>query len=115
MCAPNSKSYRAWNRVFLISEVLALLGCAYAIIGAICYRYYSNHHIMWRSGHISVRILEFGETFLRPMFWSFIGALLVLLILSPFFLWSSLRPAAVKAWSIGLLALVCAVYALSRF
>ena len=113
MCAPKSNSYRAWKGIFLTAEAIALLGCLYDTIGAICYNYYSTHHIMWRSGHISVRLLEFGEPFLRPILWSFIGALLILLIVSPFFMWSSLRSAAVKAWAIGLVALVYVAFFVS--
>ena len=116
MCAPKSNSYRVLKGLFLAAEGLALLGCLYAITGAICYRFYSKNHIYWSSQHISVRIMRFGEPFLRPMFFSFAAALLILLIVSPICMFSRpLRPAAVKAWVIGALALTCVGYFLSWF
>jgi hypothetical protein len=41
------------------------------------------------------------------MLWSFIGALLVLIFISPWFMLSSLRQVAIKAWVIGVLAFLC--------
>jgi len=113
MCAPASNSYRIWKGVFFAAGAIALLGCLYDTIGALCYNYYSSHHIMWRSGHISVRIIEFGEPLLRPMLWSFIAAECALLIVSPCFMWSALRSTAVKAWVVGLLALVYVIFCVS--
>src|SRR5262249_27300958 len=115
MCSPESNSYRVSKGLLIAAEAVAVLGCLYAAIGAICYRYYSRHGIYWGSGHISVRILGFGESFLRPMLFSFAAASLVLLIISPFFMWSPLRRFAIKAWIIGLLALGCAGYFASWF
>jgi hypothetical protein len=112
MCAPKSKSYRAWKGLFLTAETFALLGCLYALTWIVSYRYYSRHGIFWSSQHISVRLIAFCEHWMRPMLWSFIAALLILLIVSPFFVWSSLRPAAVKAWIIGVVALACVGYIL---
>ena len=116
MCAPKLNSHRVWKGLFLTAEALALLGCLYDIIGAICYRFYSKNHIPWAADHISVRILRFGEPFLRSMFFSFAAALLILLIVSPICMFSRpLRPAAIKAWIIGALSLVCVGYFASWF
>src|SRR3954471_21855477 len=110
MCAPESNSYRAWKGVFLTAETFALLGCLYALTWIVSYRFYSENHIPWATNHISVRLIRFCEQWLHPMIYSFIPALLVLLIVSPFFMRSSLRSAAVKAWIIGILALVWVGY-----
>src|SRR5262245_26641298 len=107
MCAPESNSYRAWKGVFLTAESIVLLGCLYALTWIVSYRYYSRHGIYWSSQHISVRLIAFCEHWVWPMLWSFIGALLILLIVSPFFVGSSLRRAAVKAWIIGAMAFAC--------
>lgn len=116
MCAPKSNSYRFWQILFVIAEVLALVGCLYAAIGAICYRYYSGHGIPWATQHISIRIIQFGEPWLRPMFWSFVASVLLLLLVSPWFMWSApLRRTALKAWIIGTLSFLCVAYCLSKF
>ncbi len=116
MGAPESNSYRVWKGLLLTAEGLALAGCLYASIGAICYRFYSQNHIPWTADHISVRLLRFGEPFLRSMLALFVTALLILLIASPICMFSRpLRPAAVKAWIIGALALVWVGYFASWF
>src|SRR5437899_2518251 len=95
MCAPKSNSYRAWKGLFLTAEAFALLGCFYALTWMFSYRFYSKNHIPWATNHISVRLIRFCEQWLNPMIYSFIAALLILLIVSPFFMRSSLRSAAV--------------------
>ncbi len=108
MSAPASNFIRAVQWLLLTAEAVALLGCLYGVTWSISYRYYSKHHIFWASNDISVRLIAFCEQWLRPMFWSFIGALLVLLLISPFFMWSPLRRSAIKAWVIGALAFLYA-------
>jgi|SRR5882724_519837 len=116
MCALKSNTHRALKGLFFTAEAFALLGCLYAVTGVICYRYYSKHNIYWSSQHISVRIMSFGEPFMRPMFYSFAAASFILLIVSPFCMFSRpLRPTAVKAWIIGALALICVGYFASKF
>src|SRR3954462_7397427 len=111
MCAPESNSYRAWKGVFLTAETFALLGCLYALTWIVSYRFYSKNHIPWATNHISVRLIRFCEQWLHPMIYSFAAASFILLIVSPFFMFSRpLRPTAVKAWIIGALALVCVAY-----
>src|SRR5882757_3137944 len=107
MCAPKSNSHRVWKGLFLTAEFFALLGSLYAVTWIISYRFYSKNHIPWATDHISVRLTRFCEHWMLPMFWSFVAALFILLLVSPFYMRSSLRTAAVKAWIIGLLALVC--------
>jgi hypothetical protein len=84
MCAPESNSYRTWKWLFLTAEACVLLACLLAVTGKFSYRFYSKNHIPWASDHISVRLLHFCEQWMRPMSLSFIAALLVLLIVSPF-------------------------------
>ena len=111
MCAPKSNSYRAWKGLFLAAEAFALFGCLYALTWFFSYRYYSRHSIFWSSQHISVRLIALCEQWLHPMLYSFVAASFVLLIVSPFFMFSRpLRPTAVKAWIIGAFALVCVGY-----
>jgi hypothetical protein len=92
----------------IIAEAVALLGCLYGVTWSFSYRFYSRNHIAWASNDLSVRLIGFLEQWLRPMIWSFIGALLVLLLISPFLMWSPLRRPAIKAWVIGALAFLCA-------
>jgi hypothetical protein len=106
MCAPGTNQHRAWKSLFLFAEALALLGCSYALAYFFSYRFYSQNHVPWATNHISVRIIRFCEQWLTPMLWSFLAALFILLLVSPFFTRSSLRSIAVKAWIIGVLALV---------
>ena len=70
---------------------------------------------MWASNHISVRLLHFCEQLMRPTILSFIVALLILLIVSPFFMRSPLRRAAVKAWVIGFLGFAFAALFVSTW
>jgi hypothetical protein len=104
--SPESKPARFWKALFLTAQIVVLLGCVYDTVGALCYNYYSSHGIAWSSGHITVRIIGFGERFLKPMLWSFIASEFVLLVVSVFFMWSTLRKTAIRAWGMGLLALV---------
>src|SRR5258706_12659441 len=111
MCAPKSNSYRAWKGLFLAAEAFALFGCLYALTWFFSYHFYSKNHIPWATDHISVGLIRFCEQWLHPMLYSFVAASFVLLIVSPFFMFSMpLRPTAVNAWSIGALALVCVEY-----
>jgi len=111
MCAPKSNSYRAWRGLFVAAEAFALLGCLYALTWFFSYRFYSKNHIPWATNHISVRLIRFSEQWLNPMLYSFVTASFILLIVSPFCMFSRpLRPTAVKAWIIGALALVCVGY-----
>jgi len=103
MCAPESNSYRAWKWLFLTAELCVLLACLLAAAGQFSYRFYSTNHIPWASDHICVRLLHFCEQWMRPMSLSFIAALLILLLVSPFFMRSPLRRAAVSEWIIGFL------------
>lgn len=113
MCAPASNAFRAGKWLLLIAEAIALLGCLYGLTYSFSYRYYAEHQISWNSHHISVLLMGFMEPWLREMFWSFIGAILVLMIVSPFFTFSSsLRRMAIKAWIIGVLSLLCVGFAL---
>jgi hypothetical protein len=113
MCAPASNSFRAWNGLLLIAEAVALLGCVYGLTYCFSYRYYAHNGISWNGRNISVLLMKFGEPWLREMFWSFLGALLILMIVSPFLMFSSsLRRAAFKAWIIGALSLLCVGFAL---
>jgi hypothetical protein len=106
MCAAKSNSDRVWKCLFLTAESFALLGFLYAATWIISYRFRSQNHIPWAADHISIRLERFCDQWMNPMLWSFIAALLILLLVSPFFMRSSLRPAAVKAWSIGALTLL---------
>jgi hypothetical protein len=106
MCAPESKPFRIWKALFIAAQIVALLGCLFDTVGAFSYNYYSSHGISWSSGHITVRIIGFGERFLKPMLLSFIASEFILLVVSIFFMWSALRKAALRAWAVGLLSLV---------
>jgi len=115
MCTPKSNSYRTWKWLFLTAEASVLLACLLAATGKFSYRFYSKNHIPWASDHISVRLLHFCEQWMRPISLSFIAALLILLIVSPFFMRSSLRRAAVSAWIIGFLGLAFAALFLNSW
>jgi hypothetical protein len=109
MCAPESNAYRTWKGLFLTAEGCLVLACLLAVTGKISYWYYSKNHITWASGHLSVRLLGFCEQWMRPIGLSFVASLLILLLVSPFFMWSPLRRAALGAWIIGFLGFVFAV------
>ena len=49
---------------------------------------------------------------ITSVIWLSIANLLVLIITSPFLIWPSLRPAAIRAWTVGVLALLCARFIL---
>src|SRR5215467_10551071 len=98
MCTAKSSAHRVWKGIFLAADSVALLGALYATAWIVSYRFYCRHYITWASGHLSVRIIGFCEHWMIPMIWSFIPALLFLLIVSPFFARSALRPVAVTGW-----------------
>jgi hypothetical protein len=107
MCAPASNSDRTAKWLLLTADAFALLGCLFGLAWSLSYRFYSKNHISWASNDVCVRLIWVCEQWLRPMFWSFVGALLVLLLISPFFMRCSLRQLAIKSWVIGALAFFC--------
>src|SRR5580698_8967269 len=107
MCESGSKFHCTWKWLFLAAEAVALLGCLFGLTWSLSYRYYGKNGVFWASNEICVRLISFCEQWLRPMFWSFIAASLILLIISPFFMRSALRRAAFRAWVIGVLTFLC--------
>jgi hypothetical protein len=101
MCASTPTSAVRWKRLFLILEAFVILACVYGLTLKITWRY----NVGWHPYVMSVyRVLY---PLLRPMFFSFLAASVFLLLGSPFFL-RSLRSKAIRAWIIGVAALLCA-------
>src|SRR3954471_24470022 len=101
MCALTQTTDRSWRRIFLLAEAFVIFACVYGLTLRITWRYDVGEHPHVMSAY---RVLY---PLLMPMFYCFLAASVFLILASPFFL-RSLRSAAVRAWIIGVAALLCA-------
>lgn len=92
MCASTPTSVRRWKWLFWAAQGVVLLGCLWGIALKITWNYEGKYH----QGRGVVA--QYLHQWLLPMVWFFIVASLFLLLVSPFFLRSSLRPVAIRAW-----------------
>jgi hypothetical protein len=100
MCT-STTSDKNWKRLFLAVEALVVLACFYSMTLSIIHHYDEALHPQVMT---AFRLLE---PMLTPVFWCFLVADLILIIISPFFL-HSLRSTAMRAWIIGAAGLLFA-------
>lgn len=82
-------------------EAFVVIACVYGLALRITWPYAIGGH-----PHV-LAVYEVLSSMLVPMFWSFLLALVFLLLGSPFLL-GSLRSVAIRAWIIGVVAFFCA-------
>jgi hypothetical protein len=99
MCTPSSTKAKTWRRLFLFAEICAVLGLAYGVVLQIFWRYDSGEHPHMMATY------RFFSPMLMPVLYGFIAACTFLLLVSPFFL-RSLRSVAIRAWVVGVAALL---------
>jgi hypothetical protein len=101
MCASTQTKAGRWKQLFLFAEICAVVGLIYGAVLSIAWRYDVGEH-----PHIvaAYRILF---PMLIPVFCGFLAACVFLMVASPFFL-RSLRGVAIRAWIVGVAALLCA-------
>ena len=97
MCASTPVSVGRWKCLFLVLETFVICCCLYGLALRIAWPYNTGEHPHLMTAY---RVLS---PWLRPMIWSFIPAVLFLLVVSPFFL-RTLRATAIRAWLIGVAA-----------
>lgn len=88
-------STRHWKWLFLVLETVVICGCLYGLALRIAWHYNTGEHPHVMAAYRAL------YPWSRPVIWSFIPAVLFLLVVSPFFL-RSLRATAIRAWLIGL-------------
>jgi hypothetical protein len=99
MWAPSSTKAKSWRRLFLFAEICAVLGLTYVVVLQLIWRFESGEH-----PHI-MATYRFLSPMLMPVLFSFVAACMFLLLVSPFFL-RSLRSVAIRAWVVGVAALL---------
>ena len=99
MCAAASTKAKGLKLLFLFAEICAVLGLTYVVVLQIIWRYESGEH-----PHI-MATYRFLFPMLMPVLFSFIAACMFLLLVSPFFI-RSLRSVAIRAWVVGVAALL---------
>jgi hypothetical protein len=90
-------------RIIIVAAIIGLF-----IFIAFYHYYYVKHDFARNSHPILSLLLACLGLWLTSMIWLSIANLLVLLIASPFLILPSLRPAAIRASTIGVMALLCA-------
>ena len=90
-----------WKRLFLVLEIFVFAACVYGISLRFIWPYDTGEH-----PHV-MTVYRVLYPMLVPMLYCFLAACGFLMLASPFFL-RALRSAAIRAWIIGALALVCA-------
>lgn len=105
MCASTQTSAARWKQLFLGAEVFVVFACLYGLALRISWPYDVAAHPRIMSAFQALYPWQ------RPVMWAYVGALMFLLVASPFFL-KSLRSAALRAWVIGAAAFACGLWLL---
>jgi cytochrome c biogenesis factor len=93
--------------ILVVAAVIGLL-----IFTAFYHDFYVKHDISRNSHPVLGLLVACSALWLTAMIWLSIATLLVLLITSPFLIWPSLRPIAIRSWTIGVMGLLCARFIL---